>query len=127
MHAMIKKMFLTAATALAATVALAQLPQLPFQPHLPELPHPRRVLPPEALTLDFRKMVDERGIRQMTDVGDIEVAVDQVFAANPDKLAEYRAGRDKLYSFFIGQVMRATQGKANPALVNELLTKRLAG
>ena len=50
-----------------------------------------------------------------------------MLAANADKLAEYRAGRDKLYGFFVGQVMRATQGKANPALVNELLKKKLAG
>ncbi len=49
-----------------------------------------------------------------------------MLAAQPDKLAEYRAGRDKLYGFFVGQVMRATQGKANPALVNELLKKKLA-
>jgi len=50
-----------------------------------------------------------------------------VLAAQADKVAEYRAGRDKLYGFFVGQIMRATQGKANPALVNQLLKKKLAG
>jgi aspartyl-tRNA(Asn)/glutamyl-tRNA(Gln) amidotransferase subunit B len=50
-----------------------------------------------------------------------------MLAAQLDKVAEYRAGRDKLYGFFVGQVMRATQGKANPALVNQLLKKKLAG
>lgn len=50
-----------------------------------------------------------------------------MLAGQPDKLAEYRSGREKLYGFFVGQVMRATQGKANPALVNALLKKKLAG
>jgi aspartyl-tRNA(Asn)/glutamyl-tRNA(Gln) amidotransferase subunit B len=49
-----------------------------------------------------------------------------VLAAQPEKLAEYRAGRDKLYGFFVGQIMKATQGKANPALVNALLKQKLA-
>jgi aspartyl-tRNA(Asn)/glutamyl-tRNA(Gln) amidotransferase subunit B len=57
----------------------------------------------------------------------IATAIDAVLAAQPGKVAEYRAGRDKLYGFFVGQVMRATQGKANPALVNELLGKKLSG
>ena len=56
----------------------------------------------------------------------IEAAIDAVLTAQADKLAEYRAGRDKLYGFFVGQIMRATQGKANPTLVNQLLKKKLA-
>jgi aspartyl-tRNA(Asn)/glutamyl-tRNA(Gln) amidotransferase subunit B len=72
-------------------------------------------------------IVEQKGLRQVTDTGTIAAAVDAVLAANPDKLAEYRGGRDKLYGFFVGQIMKATQGKANPALVNELLTKKLAG
>ena len=72
-------------------------------------------------------IVETKGLRQMTDEGAIAAAIDAVLAAQPDKLAQYRAGRDKLYGFFVGQVMRATQGKANPALVNELLQKKLAG
>jgi aspartyl-tRNA(Asn)/glutamyl-tRNA(Gln) amidotransferase subunit B len=72
-------------------------------------------------------IVEAKGLRQVTDSGAIETAIDAVLAAQADKVAEYRAGRDKLYGFFVGQVMRATQGKANPALVNELLKKKLAG
>jgi aspartyl-tRNA(Asn)/glutamyl-tRNA(Gln) amidotransferase subunit B len=56
----------------------------------------------------------------------IAAAVDAVLAEQADKVAEYRAGRDKLFGFFVGQVMRVTQGKANPALVNQLLKKKLA-
>jgi len=76
---------------------------------------------------DPAAIVEQKGLRQVTDTGAIAAAVDAVLAAQPDKLAEYRAGRDKLYGFFVGQVMRATQGKANPGVVNELLKKKLAG
>jgi aspartyl-tRNA(Asn)/glutamyl-tRNA(Gln) amidotransferase subunit B len=72
-------------------------------------------------------IIEAKGLRQVTDEGAIAAAIDAVLAAQADKLAEYRAGRDKLYGFFVGQVMRATQGKANPALVNQLLKKKLAG
>jgi aspartyl-tRNA(Asn)/glutamyl-tRNA(Gln) amidotransferase subunit B len=71
-------------------------------------------------------IVEQKGLRQVTDESAIAAAIDAVLAAQPDKVAEYRAGRDKLYGFFVGQIMRATQGKANPALVNELLKKKLA-
>jgi aspartyl-tRNA(Asn)/glutamyl-tRNA(Gln) amidotransferase subunit B len=76
---------------------------------------------------DPAAIVEARGLRQVTDTGAIAAAIDAVLAANADKVGEYRAGRDKLYGFFVGQIMRATQGKANPTLVNELLRKRLAG
>ena len=79
-----------------------------------------------ATGADPAAIVEAKGLRQVTDSGAIEAAIDAVLAAQTDKLAEYRAGRDKLYGFFVGQVMRATQGKANPALVNELLRKKLA-
>ena len=72
-------------------------------------------------------IVEAKGLRQVTDSGAIEAAIDTVLAAQAEKVAEYRAGRDKLYGFFVGQIMRATQGKANPGLVNELLRKKLAG
>jgi aspartyl-tRNA(Asn)/glutamyl-tRNA(Gln) amidotransferase subunit B len=75
---------------------------------------------------DPAAIVEAKGWRQVTDESAIAAAIDAVLAAQPDKLAEYRAGRDKLHGFFVGQVMRATQGKANPALVNELLKKKLA-
>ena len=71
------------------------------------------------------KIVEQRGLRQVTDTGAIDAAVDGVLAANPDKLAEYRAGRDKLFGFFVGQVMKAMGGRGNPALVNEALRTRL--
>jgi aspartyl-tRNA(Asn)/glutamyl-tRNA(Gln) amidotransferase subunit B len=71
-------------------------------------------------------LVNERGLEQVTDSGAIEGAIDAVLAAQADKLAEYRAGKEKLFGFFVGQVMKATQGKANPTLLNELLRKKLA-
>jgi aspartyl-tRNA(Asn)/glutamyl-tRNA(Gln) amidotransferase subunit B len=75
---------------------------------------------------DPAAIVEAKGLRQVTDATAIAAAIDSVLAANADKAGEYRAGRDKLFGFFVGQVMRATQGKANPALVNELLKKKLA-
>ena len=57
----------------------------------------------------------------------VERAIDEVIAKNPSQLKDYRAGKDKLFGFFVGQVMKATQGKANPAQLNELLRKKLAG
>ena len=71
-------------------------------------------------------IVESRGLRQVTDTGAIEGAVDRVLAAHPDKLAEYRGGKDKLFGFFVGQVMKAMAGKGNPALVNEALRQRLS-
>ena len=72
-------------------------------------------------------IVEAKGLRQVTDSSAIEAAIDAVLTAQADKVAEYRAGRDKLYGFFVGQIMRATQGRANPALVNQLLKKKLSG
>jgi len=80
-----------------------------------------------ASGVDPAAIVEAKGLRQMTDASAIEAAIDGVLAANADKVVEYRAGRDKLYGFFVGQIMRATEGKANPALVNQLLKKKLAG
>jgi aspartyl-tRNA(Asn)/glutamyl-tRNA(Gln) amidotransferase subunit B len=80
-----------------------------------------------ATGADAATIVEAKGLRQVTDSAAIEAAIDAVLAAQTDKVAEYRAGRDKLYGFFVGQVMRATQGKANPALVNEVLQKKLVG
>lgn len=69
--------------------------------------------------------VKERGLAQISDSSALEAAVDAVIAANPEEVAAYRDGKTKLIGFFVGQVMRATKGKANPALVNELLNKKL--
>jgi len=76
---------------------------------------------------DPAAIVEAKGLRQVTDSSAIEAAIDAVLTAQADKVAEYRAGRDKLYGFFVGQIMRATQGKADPTLVNLLLKKKLAG
>ncbi len=76
---------------------------------------------------DPATLVDERGLRQVTDTSAIDAAVAGVLAAHADKVAEYRAGKDKLFGFFVGQVMRAMKGKGNPALVNETLQQKLAG
>jgi aspartyl-tRNA(Asn)/glutamyl-tRNA(Gln) amidotransferase subunit B len=75
---------------------------------------------------DPQAIVEQKGLRQLSDTGAIEAAVAAVLVREADKVAQYRAGRDKLYGFFVGQVMRATGGKANPALVNEILKRKLA-
>ncbi|MBS0396097.1 MAG: Asp-tRNA(Asn)/Glu-tRNA(Gln) amidotransferase subunit GatB, partial [Proteobacteria bacterium] len=72
-------------------------------------------------------VIEAKGLKQITDTGAIEAAIEAVMAANPKQLAEYRSGKDKLFGFFVGQAMKATQGKANPAQLNELLKKKLAG
>jgi aspartyl-tRNA(Asn)/glutamyl-tRNA(Gln) amidotransferase subunit B len=71
-------------------------------------------------------IVAEQGLTQVRDEGALAAQIDQVLAANPEKVAEYRAGRDKLLQFFVGQAMKATQGKANPQMLNELLKKKLS-
>ncbi len=74
---------------------------------------------------DPARIVEERGLRQTSDTGAIEAAIADVMAANADKVADYRGGKDKLFGFFVGQVMKAMQGKANPGVVNALLKKAL--
>ena len=74
---------------------------------------------------DADKIIESRGLKQITDTSAIERAIDQVIAANPAQLADYRAGKEKLFGFFVGQVMKATGGKANPAQLNELLKQKL--
>jgi aspartyl-tRNA(Asn)/glutamyl-tRNA(Gln) amidotransferase subunit B len=74
---------------------------------------------------DADTVIAEKGLKQITDTGAIEAAIDAVMAANPAQLADYRAGKDKLFGFFVGQTMKATQGKANPAQLNELLRRKL--
>ncbi|MDY0065249.1 MAG: Asp-tRNA(Asn)/Glu-tRNA(Gln) amidotransferase subunit GatB [Steroidobacteraceae bacterium] len=76
---------------------------------------------------DADAIIEAKGLRQITDTGAIEQTIDEIMAANPKQLTEYRAGKDKLFGFFVGQVMKATGGKANPAQVNELLKRKLAG
>jgi aspartyl-tRNA(Asn)/glutamyl-tRNA(Gln) amidotransferase subunit B len=71
------------------------------------------------------KIVADRGLKQVTDTGAIEAAIDAVIAANPDKVAEYKSGKEKLFGFFVGQVMKAMAGKSNPAIVNEIMKQKL--
>ena len=71
-------------------------------------------------------IVKSRGLRQVTDASAIDAAVASILAANQDKVAEYKSGKDKLFGFFVGQTMKAMAGKGNPALVNEALKKQLA-
>jgi aspartyl-tRNA(Asn)/glutamyl-tRNA(Gln) amidotransferase subunit B len=71
-------------------------------------------------------IIDARGLRQVSDAGELEKAVDQVLASNAKQVEDYRAGKDKAFNSLVGQVMKATQGKANPAQVGEILRKRLA-
>jgi len=75
---------------------------------------------------DAAVIVQEEGLVQVTDTGAIEKAIDEVLAANPEKVAEYRSGKDKLFGFFVGQIMKATQGKANPQAVNDILKQKLS-
>jgi aspartyl-tRNA(Asn)/glutamyl-tRNA(Gln) amidotransferase subunit B len=76
---------------------------------------------------DADAIIDAKGLRQITDTTAIERVIAEVMAANPVQLADYRSGKDKLFGFFVGQVMKSTGGKANPAQVNELLRRMLAG
>jgi aspartyl-tRNA(Asn)/glutamyl-tRNA(Gln) amidotransferase subunit B len=71
------------------------------------------------------KIVEEKGLVQVTDTAEIEKIIDEVLAKDPAQVEAYRSGKDKLFGFFVGQVMKASKGKANPALVNEILLKKL--
>ncbi|MGB1547036.1 MAG: Asp-tRNA(Asn)/Glu-tRNA(Gln) amidotransferase subunit GatB [Alphaproteobacteria bacterium] len=71
-------------------------------------------------------IVEEKGLRQVTDTGAIETVIAEVLAGEAEKVAEYKGGKEKLFGYFVGQVMKATQGKANPKLVNEILKKKLS-
>jgi aspartyl-tRNA(Asn)/glutamyl-tRNA(Gln) amidotransferase subunit B len=70
--------------------------------------------------------VKEQGLVQVSDTGEIEKIIDAVVKANPAQHADYKAGKEKLFGFFVGQVMKASKGKANPELVNELLKRKLS-
>jgi aspartyl-tRNA(Asn)/glutamyl-tRNA(Gln) amidotransferase subunit B len=74
---------------------------------------------------DADQIIEARGLRQITDAGAIEPLIDAILAANPEQVAQYRAGKDKVFGFFVGQVMKQSQGKANPQQVNALLKAKL--
>ncbi len=71
------------------------------------------------------EIIDAKGLKQITDSAALEVIIDEVIESNPNQLEQYRSGKDKLFGFFVGQVMKATQGKANPQQVNDILRKKL--
>jgi aspartyl-tRNA(Asn)/glutamyl-tRNA(Gln) amidotransferase subunit B len=73
------------------------------------------------------EIIEKKGLKQESDSGAIEALIDEVIAANPDNVAAYRGGKDKLFGFFVGEVMKRSKGKANPGQVNEILKKKLAG
>jgi aspartyl-tRNA(Asn)/glutamyl-tRNA(Gln) amidotransferase subunit B len=72
-------------------------------------------------------IIDKRGLRQISDSGALETIVAEVLAANPRSVEEFRAGKERALNALVGQVMKATQGKANPQQVNDLLKNKLAG
>jgi aspartyl-tRNA(Asn)/glutamyl-tRNA(Gln) amidotransferase subunit B len=76
-------------------------------------------------TLDIDVLIDELGLRQLSGADELEALVNSVVAANPDQVAQYRAGKEKVLGFFVGQIMKATQGKANPRQLNDLLREAL--
>jgi len=72
------------------------------------------------------RIVEERGLKQTSDTGAIDAAIDAILAANSDKVDQYKAGKEALFGFFVGQTMKAMQGKANPQVINERLKAKLA-
>ena len=75
---------------------------------------------------DPNAIVEERGMKQVSDTGAIEAVVDEVLAANPDKVEQYKGGKTGLIGFFVGQCMKAMKGQGNPKLINEMLAKKLS-
>jgi aspartyl-tRNA(Asn)/glutamyl-tRNA(Gln) amidotransferase subunit B len=73
------------------------------------------------------RIVEEKGLVQVSDSGEIEKIIDEIMAANPGQVDEYRGGKEKVFGFFVGQVMRSSKGKANPAVVNDILLQKLKG
>ena len=74
---------------------------------------------------DPQKIVEEKGLKQQSDPKTLELLIDKVIAENPDKVKEYKSGKEKLFGFFVGQTMKVSDGKANPKLVNDILKKKL--
>ena len=74
---------------------------------------------------DTDDIISEQGLQQVTDLSEIEKMVEEVINKNPDQLEKYLSGKDRLFGFFVGQVMKASQGKANPKQVNDILKSKL--
>ena len=75
---------------------------------------------------DPKVIVEEKGLIQESNVGELEKIIEKVLKENGDKVTEYKSGKDKLFGFFVGSVIKETKGKANPALVNDILKKKLS-
>ena len=80
----------------------------------------------ENSDMQIEDIIEKLGLKQVSDEGAIEAMIDEVLAKNEDKVAEYKSGKDKLFGFFVGQVMKASKGSANPAVVNEILKRKLS-
>ncbi len=80
-----------------------------------------------GVAISADEIIESKGLKQVSDIGAIEKIVDEIIAANPAQVAEYRSGKDKVFGFFVGLAMKASKGKANPAQLNEVLKKKLAG
>jgi len=76
---------------------------------------------------DADSIIEAKGLKQVSDSGAIEKIVDEIIAANPAQVAEYRSGKDKVFGFFVGLAMKASKGKANPAQLSDVLKRKLAG
>ena len=74
---------------------------------------------------DAHKIVEEKGLKQESDPKELEKLIEQVVKDNPEKVKEFKSGKEKLFGFFVGQAMKASGGKANPKLVNDILKKKL--
>ena len=74
---------------------------------------------------DADEIINSKGLQQVTDIHEIEILIDKVMEENPRQVQQFRSGKNKLFSFFVGQVMKASQGKANPKQVNELIKQKL--
>jgi len=74
--------------------------------------------------VDF--VIEKHGLKQVTDTGAIKTMCDEIIASNPQKVEQYKGGKDKLFGFFVGQVMKISQGSANPQAVNEVLKAKLS-
>ena len=76
--------------------------------------------------MDVDVTIEKEGLTQVSDTGEIAAIIDEIVAANPAQVEQFKAGKEKVLGFFVGQVMKATQGKANPQMVNELLREALS-
>mgnify|MGYP001763948748 CR=1 FL=1 len=75
---------------------------------------------------DAKTIIEKKGLKQVSDTGLIEKVIDEIIAQNPEQVEQYRQGKDKVFGFFVGQVMKETKGQANPKQVNDLLKKKLS-